>query len=89
MGGNREAIGTEEIGLVVPSKSPIELGKAILKLYKSKVRDKMGEKARSRVKSMFSLDRCIVDYEKLYLTASQTTRVVKKCAVLSVTLIRK
>ena len=66
VGGNREAIGTEEIGLVVPSKNPIELGKAILKLHKTKLRKEMGNKARLRVASMFSLDKCVVNYEKLY-----------------------
>ncbi len=66
VGGNREALGTEEIGILVPAKDPQKLGNAILKIYKTKMRVNMGKKARLRAKKLFSLDRCIGDYEKLY-----------------------
>ena len=67
VGGNSEAIRADVSGLVVPAKSPSELGRAILTLAGDPAtRDRMGETARLRAAEQFSLEACVESYARLY-----------------------
>lgn len=76
VGGNPEAITDNENGLLVPSKDPSALGRAILRLVKdSDLRKRLGVAARQRVAERFTLDRCITDYDTLYRALLDNGRV--------------
>jgi glycosyltransferase involved in cell wall biosynthesis len=67
VGGNAEAVVDGKTGLVVPSRDPVALSRAILRLASDRpARLTMGHAARSRVQAEFSLDRCVQDYNRLY-----------------------
>ncbi len=67
VGGNAEAMQNGVTGIVVPAREPSALGAAILRLVKdAKLRKRMGREARKRVEQEFSLEACVVQYEKLY-----------------------
>ena len=67
VGGNGEAVMDRETGLVVPARSPEELGAAILTLVRdAQLRKQMGAAARKRVQRKFSLETCVGQYETLY-----------------------
>ena len=67
VGGNPEAVIDGVTGIIVPKESPQLLGDAILKFANdSVIRNEMGEKGKSRVRSEFSLTKSINAYETLY-----------------------
>lgn len=66
VGGNKEAVVDGETGIVVPPKSPVALGNAILAIANHPQRDGMGKKGRARVEANFSMERCVDAYEELY-----------------------
>lgn len=67
VGGNTDAIVQEESGLLVPPHAPQELGAAILRLaHDAQLRRRLGDAARQRVETRYSLDACIRRYERLY-----------------------
>ncbi len=69
VGGNAEAVIHGETGLVVPPGDPARLGGAILTLASDPAsRHRMGSAARERQVALFSLDRCVSDYDRLYQT---------------------
>jgi glycosyltransferase involved in cell wall biosynthesis len=57
-------------GKVVPPKDPNALADAILELLEMRVeeRQKLGQKARERIRDHYSLDKIVGDYEELYLS---------------------
>ena len=68
-GGNGELVVHGKTGLVVPKKAPNELGEAILQLANNKnQRVQMGNAARRRQADEFSLERCIQNYRKAYMS---------------------
>jgi glycosyltransferase involved in cell wall biosynthesis len=67
VGGNAEAVLHGDCGLVVPSKNPEELGKALLTLARdSELRMRMATAGYQRVKQEFALETCINRYARLY-----------------------
>src|SRR5690606_30322590 len=67
VGGNAEAVIDGDCGLVGPARNPARLGAALLQLATNpEQRCRLGTAARRRVESEFSLERCIIDYERLY-----------------------
>lgn len=67
VGGNAEAVVHGETGLVVPPGDPARLGAAILTLASDPAsRHRMGSAARERQVALFSLDRCVSDYDRFY-----------------------
>ncbi len=66
VGGNAEAIRNEIDGLVVESGSPVELRKAILRLFDSGLRQQFGGSARARATASFNLDECVSEYKRMY-----------------------
>lgn len=70
VGGNLEAVINGESGLVVPPRDPGELAKAILLLLSQPDYAKqLGQAARKRVETCFTIDSMIKQYEELYLEA--------------------
>ena len=55
----------------MPPKNPKKLGEAILKMSKLKKRCEMGFRGRDRVKKFFELDKCVEEYESLYLESAR------------------
>ena len=69
VGGNGELVVHGKTGLVVPKNAPGALGEAILKLANNKdQRVQMGNAARRRQAEELSLDRCIQNYRKAYMS---------------------
>lgn len=67
VGGNPEAIQDGTSGLIVPSKNPTALGKALLKLATNPdIRSQYGQKARSRAFDQFSLAHVVDMYNDFY-----------------------
>ncbi len=66
VGGNAEAIRNEIDGLVVESGSPVELRKAILRLFDRGLRQQFGGNARARAAASFNLDECVREYKRMY-----------------------
>ncbi len=68
VGGNAEAVAHGRTGLVVPTRDPQALAKAILELASAPAssRAEMGRASYERFKAEFSLDRCVQDYADLY-----------------------
>jgi glycosyltransferase involved in cell wall biosynthesis len=67
VGGNAEAVIDGVTGLVVPPHDAHALGNAILKLAQdARLRQSMGEAGRKRVERYFTIDRCVVNYARLY-----------------------
>ena len=67
VGGNVEAVKDGLNGYTVPPESPDQLAEAILKIYYSADRKKMGQAGRSRIEKVFNLERCVEQYEKVYI----------------------
>jgi glycosyltransferase involved in cell wall biosynthesis len=68
VGGNAEAVQHETTGLVVPSRCPEALSKAILTLSTSpNKRKKYGEAGYKRAIENFELEQCVENYENTYL----------------------
>lgn len=67
VGGNAEAVVDNETGIVVPAHEPKKLALAIDRLLtNSTLRKEMGKKGKIRQKLLFSLERCVDDYQELY-----------------------
>jgi glycosyltransferase involved in cell wall biosynthesis len=66
VGGNAEAIIDGVNGYVVDPRNPVELSRALLKLYLKCDRQTFGISSRNRVEAAFSLDKCINEYCDLY-----------------------
>jgi len=67
VGGNGEAIVPGETGLIVPPADPESMARAIVELLENPDRRRaMGEAARKRVNSLFTVDRMIEGYDNLY-----------------------
>ena len=67
VGGNAEAVRDGVDGYVVPPHSPVELGDAIAKiLCDPSLQKSMGNAARERVESCFSMQTCVSNYEAMY-----------------------
>ena len=72
VGGNPEAIVEGETGLLVPARDPEALAGAIISLLRDPAkRARMGEAARRRVVSLYSVDRMIEGYDRLYSSLVQ------------------
>jgi glycosyltransferase involved in cell wall biosynthesis len=67
VGGNREVVRDGESGLLVPSGNAEALAKAIITLLENpKLAKSMGEQARQRAITEFSLERMVNQYQSLY-----------------------
>lgn len=67
VGGNAEAIIDGTCGIVIPSKNPQQLSKAILKLaHDESLRQRFSIAAKKRVTQRFNKDRCVSQYYTLY-----------------------
>ncbi len=67
IGGNREVVADGENGFLVPIKSPPMLADRIVRLLlDSPLREAMGEDARQKFDSRFSVARMVQEYEDLY-----------------------
>jgi glycosyltransferase involved in cell wall biosynthesis len=67
VGGNAEAVEHTVSGIVVPPRSPSELGAAILALAHDPARRRsLGEAAHARVAAQFTLPGCVARYQRLY-----------------------
>jgi glycosyltransferase involved in cell wall biosynthesis len=67
VGGNSEAVVHGQTGLVVPAHDPSAIGRAILELAgDARKRIAMGKAGLERVKSNYTIDRCVADYDRLY-----------------------
>ncbi len=67
VGGNAEAVVDQESGIVVPPHDPQSLGAAILALASNpELRNRMGNAAKSRVETLFSLEQCVRRYDEVY-----------------------
>jgi glycosyltransferase involved in cell wall biosynthesis len=68
VGGNVEAVLDGVTGRTVGPGNPEELANAIVALAEdAELRERFGEAGRRRVEEDFTLDRCIAQYERLYL----------------------
>lgn len=68
VGGNSEAIDNKINGLVVPAKSPSDLGNALLALaLDERMRKNFGRAARLKVDEEFTWEKCVKKYEQVYL----------------------
>jgi glycosyltransferase involved in cell wall biosynthesis len=68
VGGNPEAIVEGETGLLVPPRDPVALGDAINTLLADpERRQRMGAAARRRVHALYTVERMVERWEKLYL----------------------
>lgn len=67
VGGIPEIVINAETGILVPSRDPSALAKAInILLENEQLREKMGQQGRKIVEEKFNLERMIKDYENLY-----------------------
>jgi glycosyltransferase involved in cell wall biosynthesis len=67
VGGNIDAVANNENGLLVPVRSPAELGDAIAALHgDADLRQRLGSAARLRVERSFSIEACTRRYLDLY-----------------------
>jgi glycosyltransferase involved in cell wall biosynthesis len=74
VGGNREALGNNESGILVPPKDAESLAQAITKLLKNEnFRYELGKKARERIVRLFTIERMIQTFEDLYETVVMNT----------------
>jgi glycosyltransferase involved in cell wall biosynthesis len=72
VGGISEQVVDGETGIIVPSKDPETLAKAIVSLLDDEAkRQSMGQKGRKNVAKVFSIDRCALEYERLYKELSR------------------
>jgi glycosyltransferase involved in cell wall biosynthesis len=67
VGGNSEAVKDGFNGYMVEAQQYEDLAVAILKVYKSKNRGLMGKKGKELTEKVFSLEKCIEEYEEVYL----------------------
>lgn len=68
VGGNPEVVVDGSTGVLVPSRSPEELARALLEVHRSPLEARrMGRAGRDRVERYFDVKRMVADYEALYL----------------------
>jgi glycosyltransferase involved in cell wall biosynthesis len=68
VGGNPEVVVEGETGFLVPTRSPVDLAEAILKLIGDPQQGRsMGLAGRTRVERDFDVRRMVAEYESLYL----------------------
>lgn len=73
VGGNSEVVEDGVNGIIVPSREPALLAKALLELIRHPERRlQMGKAGFKRVKSVFSIQRTVAEYEKLYFKVTKT-----------------
>jgi len=66
-GGNSEVIQNGVTGYIIPPASPKDLADRVIELFDDPIKAKaMGDTGRQRVIEHFSMERMILDYEKLY-----------------------
>jgi len=74
VGGNAEAIADGNGGIIVSSRNPHELSRAISKLANNpELREKYGHFARCRVENEFNWEKCTLMYSDLYAHITTTT----------------
>ncbi|WP_341894434.1 glycosyltransferase [Ferrovibrio terrae] len=67
VGGNGEAVGSGETGLIVPARDSVHLAEAIRRLADDKdMRLRMGDAGRDRAQERYALGTCVEAYIKLY-----------------------
>jgi glycosyltransferase involved in cell wall biosynthesis len=67
VGGVSEQIVNGETSILVPPKDPEAIAEAIIRLLQNpEERIRMGRRSRKRVQEMFSLEKCVLMYKKLY-----------------------
>lgn len=66
VGGNDEVVEEGVSGFVVPSRSPKDLGEAIVRLASHPERRTMGSRGQERIRRDYSIDRCVAQYRALY-----------------------
>jgi len=67
VGGNLDAVVDGESGILVRPRNPRALAAALIRLANDPaLRRRLGEAARQRIAQRFSLEQCVVRYEKLY-----------------------
>lgn len=67
VGGNREIVGNDECGILVPPQDPAALKDAIIELSQNAaLRERMGKLARERIANVFNPQRYINSLEELY-----------------------
>jgi len=69
VGGNAEAVEDGVTGFVVPARSPVALGDAILQLLDASKRAQLGALGKKRATNLFSLEACVSHYEAIYREA--------------------
>lgn len=68
VGGNPELVQPGVTGLLVPPRDPGALARAVVSLLEDPTRSQaMGEKGKARVLALFSKERMVADYQKLWL----------------------
>jgi len=73
VGGNVEAVVDGETGLLVPPKDPEAMARGLVALLSDPPRARrMGESARARVTSLFTVERMVESYETLYERVAAT-----------------
>jgi len=73
VGGVKEAVG--DAGVVVPPRAPKDLADAVVGLMEDeKLRIEIGDRARERVLSLFTYERFIEDYRRIYLEIASEAR---------------
>jgi len=71
-GGNPEIVLRDQTGILVSPSNYIEFAKAIITLAQdSEKRRRMGEAGKKRVKSFFTMDKMLGQYENLYLSLTK------------------
>ena len=72
-GGNPEIVLRDQTGILVSPSNYIEFAKAIITLAQdSEKRRRMGEAGKKRVKSLFTMDKMLEQYENLYLSLTKS-----------------
>lgn len=67
VGGNREIIGSDTCGILVPAKDPDALAEALARLAKNRqLRQRIGQAAKERIATVFSPQRYVRSLEDLY-----------------------
>lgn len=67
VGGVREVIPNDSLGVVVPARDPERLGQAIMNLLRdAKKREEMGRNARHHIQNAFDVSRTVRELEKAY-----------------------
>ena len=66
VGGNGEAVRHQIDGIIVSSRKPPEMTRAIMALFEKSFRERLGNSARQRAINTFASRNCMVSYAKMY-----------------------